>query len=156
MNYNCIDKYPFQFRYVQIRDELSSTTRRYIETLFSLTINHNQNKKNNKLTNDEIKSELLKVKAAIELLKDNDDYIFLSQKYYELENMVLNQENYIDFLIRLECAAGVYPNEFFLNRAKQIFCTEVYIPIIKGTYKENIINTDEDMVKKIKPIKAGV
>lgn len=163
-----IDKYLFSFRYVQIRSELSSTAKRYIETLFSFTTDDQKLKKNiidcahnkktnkcKKITNEEMQSELLKLKVAIECLKDSDDYLFLSQKYEELVQMVANKQNYIDLLIRLTCAAGVYPNDFFLNRAQQIFASEVYIPFVSGTFM-NQLSYEKPYVKKIAPVKSNL
>lgn len=155
MNSNYIDEYPFQFKYVQIRDELDITIRRYIDTLVSLITDYNQNRKNNKITNDEIKDELVRLKKAIKALSDCDDYVFFNQKYYELENMVVSNENYIDLLIRLDCTVGIKPNNFFLNRAKEIFYTDVYIPIMDGKFKEKIGANNKAHIKTMKPIKAG-
>ncbi len=136
MDYDNIDEYPFRFKYVQIRSELSDVSKRFIETIFNFTKENNDDEKPNRISKDKILEELNSIKQAINLPDNNKLFKELNDAYNVLEFNVSNNKAYFDLLIKLECALGIYPNIFFHNRSKKIFYDEVYLKVLEGKFNE--------------------
>ena len=121
----------FNNEYYQIKHSLSRWTVAMIETLRAY-IMCDKKRESSVFTKTEALNELKKVSKRI---NDIDDQV-LSNKLTDLSQKIERNENYIDSLIKLECSVGIYPNEFFLGRAKQLFYEEVILPIVWGVYED--------------------
>lgn len=123
--------------YMDIRNELSSITVQMIDTMFSF-INRDKVKKT-RIT----KGELLGYKYSIlPILIKNYNNETLMEQFNLLTEQIENNENYLPLLIKLQCCVGIYPDDFLISYAKQIFDNEIYPSIIGNYYKDEFAETD--------------
>lgn len=134
MNFDYEKYIAFSNRYIYERNNLSNITVQMIDTMFSF-INRDKVKTNRIKTK---KAELLGYKYSVlgTVIAHYNNETLLDE-FELLRYQVDNNENYLPLFIKLQCCVGIYPDDFLIGYAKQIFDNEIYNPIMGGYYKDN-------------------
>lgn len=156
MNFD-YDKYSdFNDKYNNKRKRLSSITVQMIDTMFCF-INRKKINENKFVT----KSELLDGYYILSMVIKKYNSEVLMKQFDLLTEQILNDENYLPLLIKLQCSVGLYPNEFLMGYARQIFDNEICTPIMDGYFKDeyaenNGLEIKEDTETEIDAVKQKV
>ena len=138
MNFDSKILASFNKEYSEIRGDLSDLTKQMIDTMFYFIINNRKTNKRTRITSEEILSNSDLLSERIESNKNKK----LMKQLTLLNRQILNRENYLPILIKLQCSVGMYPNEFFKSYAKQIFHDEIFLPIMMGKFKDPYLENE--------------
>lgn len=137
------DEQRFKAVYSSIKDDLDYFSRQMINTMyFFIKQNHESDVFFSK------KNILMEFEKLSRLMEKNCKNKNLLAQVSLLGNKIQNNDYYFDLLVKLECAMGICPDDFFLSIVQLIFYNDIYLNIINCRNKENLIYQLESILDK--------
>lgn len=124
-----VDMSQFCLKYEKIKQNLSSYSRKMIETFINLF-----GERIIKVDNIYLRGQIL---CDLDTMYKNIDEVSndkLREDLIKLKEMINNNENYLDLYIKLQLVLGLYPDDFFFNLACDYFYREIYTKIMNDEF----------------------
>lgn len=124
-----VDMSQFCLKYEKIKQNLSSYSRKMIETFINLF-----GERIIKVDNIYLRGQIL---CDLDTMYKNIDEVSndkLREDLIKLKEMINNNENYLDLYIKLQLVLGLYPDDFFFNLACDYFYREIYSKIMNDEF----------------------